>query len=40
MVNAIVGLEINSEKLAGKLKASQDQPERNRAGVKACVNTD
>ena len=34
LVNAIVGVEIKIEKLTGKLKASQNQPERNQAGVK------
>ncbi len=35
LVQAVVGVEINIETLTGKLKASQNQPERNRAGVKA-----
>jgi transcriptional regulator len=35
LVQAIVGVEINIETLTGKVKASQNQPERNRAGVKA-----
>ena len=35
LVRAIVGIEIKIESLTGKLKASQNQPERNRAGVKA-----
>ena len=35
LVQAIVGIEIKIESLTGKLKASQNQPERNRAGVKA-----
>lgn len=35
LMRAIVGLEIKIESLTGKLKASQNQPERNRAGVKA-----
>ena len=35
LVKAIVGVEIEIETLTGKLKASQNQPERNRAGVKA-----
>ena len=35
LVRAIVGVEIRIETLTGKLKASQNQPERNRAGVKA-----
>ncbi|MBU2099290.1 MAG: FMN-binding negative transcriptional regulator [Gammaproteobacteria bacterium] len=35
LVQAIVGIEIEITTLKGKLKASQNQPERNRAGVKA-----
>lgn len=35
LMQAIVGVEIKIESLTGKLKASQNQPERNRAGVKA-----
>lgn len=35
LVQAIVGVEVNIETLTGKLKASQNQPERNRAGVRA-----
>ena len=35
LVKAIVGIEIEIETLTGKLKASQNLPERNRAGVKA-----
>jgi hypothetical protein len=35
LVQAIVGVEINIGRLTGKLKASQNQPEKNRAGVKA-----
>ncbi|WP_304640708.1 FMN-binding negative transcriptional regulator [Pseudomonas sp.] len=35
LVQAIVGVEIKIDSLTGKLKASQNQPERNRAGVKA-----
>lgn len=35
LVQAIVGVEIKIESLTGKLKASQNQPERNRASVKA-----
>ncbi|MDO8860317.1 FMN-binding negative transcriptional regulator [Haliea sp. E1-2-M8] len=35
LVQAIVGIEITIGVLTGKLKASQNQPERNRAGVKA-----
>ncbi|MGY6587294.1 MAG: FMN-binding negative transcriptional regulator [Wenzhouxiangella sp.] len=34
LVKAIVGVEIKIEALTGKLKASQNQPEKNRAGVK------
>lgn len=35
LVQAIVGIEIKTNTLTGKLKASQNQPERNRVGVKA-----
>lgn len=35
LVEAIVGIEIRIDTLTGKVKASQNQPERNRAGVKA-----
>lgn len=35
LMGTIVGVEIKIESLTGKLKASQNQPERNRAGVKA-----
>jgi transcriptional regulator len=35
LMRGIVGIEIKIEKLTGKLKASQNQPERNRAGVKS-----
>lgn len=35
LMQAIVGIEIEIISLTGKLKASQNQPERNRAGVKA-----
>lgn len=35
LLDAIVGVEIRIETLTGKLKASQNQPERNRIGVKA-----
>ena len=35
LVRAIVGVEIRIESLTGKLKASQNQPEKNRAGVRA-----
>ncbi|MEQ5835276.1 FMN-binding negative transcriptional regulator [Marinobacter sp. NFXS9] len=34
MMGAIVGLEITIDRLEGKTKASQNQPERNREGVK------
>lgn len=34
LLQAIVGIEIPIETLTGKWKASQNQPERNRAGVK------
>lgn len=34
LVQAIVGVEIKIKTLTSKLKASQNQPERNRAGVK------
>ncbi|NLY14534.1 MAG: FMN-binding negative transcriptional regulator [Gammaproteobacteria bacterium] len=35
LVKAIVGIEIRIESLIGQVKASQNHPERNRAGVKA-----
>ncbi|WP_223669574.1 FMN-binding negative transcriptional regulator [Kangiella shandongensis] len=35
LARAIVGIEIKIDVLTGKLKASQNLPERNRAGVKA-----
>ena len=35
LIRALVGVEITIGTLIGKLKASQNQPERNRAGVKA-----
>lgn len=35
LIRALVGVEITIQTLTGKLKASQNQPERNRAGVKA-----
>lgn len=35
LVKAIVGIEIKIETLTGQVKASQNHPERNRAGVKA-----
>jgi transcriptional regulator len=37
LVQAIVGVEIKIETLTGKLKASQNQPEKNREGVKAAL---
>ncbi|MFL1406593.1 FMN-binding negative transcriptional regulator [Marinobacter sp. M1N3S26] len=40
LVQAIVGIEIEIETLTGKLKASQNQPERNRKGVKAGLETE
>lgn len=39
LVQAIVGIEIQIESLTGKLKASQNQPEKNRAGVKAGLES-
>jgi len=40
LVKAIVGIEIEIKTLTGKLKASQNLPERNRAGVRSgLVNT-
>lgn len=39
LVQAIVGVEIKIETLTGKLKASQNQPEKNRAGVKAGLQS-
>ncbi len=35
LMQAIVGVEIRIETLTGKLKASQNQPEQNRSGVRA-----
>lgn len=35
LVNAIVGIEIRIDALTGQVKASQNHPARNRAGVKA-----
>ncbi len=35
LVKAIVGIEVQIETLTGQVKASQNHPERNRAGVKA-----
>lgn len=40
LVEAIVGIEINIKSLTGKLKASQNLPERNRAGVKAGLEAE
>lgn len=39
LLDAIVGVEIRIETLTGKLKASQNQPERNRMGVKAGLES-
>lgn len=38
LMRAIVGIEITIETLSGKLKASQNQTETNRAGVKAGLS--
>lgn len=40
LVQAIVGIEIKIDALTGKLKASQNQPERNRQGVKAGLEAE
>ncbi len=40
LLQAIVGVEIRIETLTGKRKASQNQPERNRAGVKAGLGAE
>ncbi|QQD18814.1 FMN-binding negative transcriptional regulator [Spongiibacter nanhainus] len=40
LAQAIVGVEINIENLTGKLKASQNQPEKNRTGVKAGLEAE
>lgn len=40
LAQAIVGVEIRIEALTGKLKASQNLPEKNRAGVKAGLETE
>jgi transcriptional regulator len=37
LVQAIVGVDIKIETLTGKLEASQNQPDNNRAGVKAAL---
>jgi transcriptional regulator len=37
LMTGIVGIEITITALSGKLKASQNQPEQNRAGVKAAL---
>ena len=39
LVQAIVGVDIKIETMTGKLKASQNQPEKNRAGVKIGLET-
>lgn len=39
LVQAVVGIEITIENLTGKLKASQNQPDKNRAGVKAGLES-
>lgn len=40
LMQGIVGVEVTIEKLTGKLKASQNQPERNQMGVKAGLETE
>ena len=40
MIQAVVGLEISIQTLTGKLKASQNQPERNKAGVIAGLSAE
>lgn len=40
LMQAIVGVEIEVDSLKGKLKASQNQPERNRAGIKAGLEAE
>lgn len=40
LVQAIVGIEIRIDALTGKLKASQNQPLQNRAGVKAGLEAE
>lgn len=40
MIGAIVGLDIVIERLEGKLKASQNQPEANRLGVKTGLDAE
>jgi transcriptional regulator len=40
MIQAVVGLEISIQTLTGKLKASQNQPERNKAGVIAGLGAE
>lgn len=40
LLRAIVGVEVEIESLTGKLKASQNQPERNRQGVKFGLEAD
>lgn len=39
LINAVVGIEISIESMTGKLKASQNQSEQNRAGVKAALES-
>ena len=40
LMRGIVGIEIKIEKLTGKLKASQNQPERNQQGVKVGLQSE
>lgn len=40
LMRGIVGIEIKIEKLIGKLKASQNQPERNQHGVKVGLQSE
>lgn len=40
LMRGIVGVEIKIEKLTGKLKASQNQPERNQHGVKVGLQSE
>ena len=40
LMRGIVGIEIKIEKLTGKLKSSQNQPECNQQGVKAGLNNE
>lgn len=39
MLGAVIGIEINITRLTGKFKLSQNQPERNRAGVVAGLRS-